>query len=138
MFAQIPTMKSISFSFLLLLCSQWATGGSGRGGPYAAHSVLSSGSWHKLSVTREGIYKIDKSLLTGMGINADLKNVRLYGTGGRMLPESNAVPRYDDLPEVALMEEGDYLLFYAPGPHSWQYQGGNFTHTANLYSDSAW
>jgi hypothetical protein len=138
MFAQTPTMKFISFSFLLLICSQWATGESRRGGPYAAHSVLSSGSWHKLAVTREGIYKIDKSLLTGMGIATDLKNVRVFGTGGRMLPEGNAVPRYDDLPEVALMEEGDYLLFYAPGPHSWQYQGGNFTHTANLYSDSAW
>lgn len=138
MFAQIPTMKFFSFSFLLLICSQWAAGSNGRGGPYAAHSVLSSGSWQKLAVTREGIYKIDKSLLTGMGMSADLKGVRLYGTSGRMLPESNAVPRHDDLPEVALIEEGDYLLFYAPGPHSWQYQGGNFTHTAHLYSDTAW
>lgn len=138
MFAQIPSMKFLSFSFFLLICSQLASGSNGRGGPYAAHSVLSSGSWHKMAVTREGIYKIDKALLTGIGMSTDLKGVRLYGTGGRMLPESNADPRYDDLPEVALMEEGDYLLFYAPGPHSWQYQGGNFTHTANLYADTAW
>jgi hypothetical protein len=100
--------------------------------------VLSSGSWQKLAITREGIYKIDKTLLTGMEMGTDLKGVRLYGTGGRMLPESNAVSRHDDLPEVSLMEEGDYLLFYAPGPHSWQYQGSNFVHTANLYSDTAW
>lgn len=137
MFAQIPTMKFMPFSFLLLLC-QWVSGANGRGGPYAAHSVLSSGSWQKLAITREGIYKIDKSLLASMGISDDLKAVRLYGTGGRMLPESNAAFRHDDLPEVALTEEGDYLLFYAPGPHSWQYQGGNFVHTANLYSDTAW
>lgn len=138
MFAQIPTMKLMASLFFLLIFNQWASGGNGRGGPYTAHSVLSRGSWHKLAVSREGIYKIDKALLAGMGMSTDLKGVRLYGTGGRMLPESNAAFRYDDLPEVALMEEADFLLFYAPGPHSWQYQGGNYVHTANLYADTAW
>jgi hypothetical protein len=37
-----------------------------------------------------------------------------------------------------LMNGADYLLFYAPGPHSWSYQGSNYTHTANLYSDTAY
>jgi hypothetical protein len=131
-------MKLTVFFCLLIACCLPASGANGRGGPYAAHSVLSKGGWYKLAVPREGIYKIDKSLLTGMGLNGNLSEVRLYGTGGRMLPESNAMSRQDDLPEVALMEEEDYLLFYAPGPHSWQYQGGNFTHTANLYADTAW
>lgn len=138
MFVQIATMKLTVFCCLLFACCLPAAGANGRGGPYAAHSVLSKGSWFKLAVTREGIYKIDKSLLAGMGVSGNLSEVRLYGTGGRMLPESNAIARHDDLPEVALMEESDYLLFYAPGPHSWQYQGGNFTHTANLYADTAW
>jgi hypothetical protein len=138
MFAQMPDMKFFSFCCFLLTCCQWVAGGTGGGGPYKAHSVLATGSWHKLGITREGIYKIDRSFLAGLGINSDLNVIKLYGTGGRMLPESNATSRHDDLPEVALIAEGDYLLFYAPGPHSWQYQGVNFTHTANLYSDTAW
>jgi hypothetical protein len=115
-----------------------ALGKDGRGGPYAAHSVLAAGNWYKLAVTKEGIYKIDKTLLARMGISTGIASIRLYGTGGRMLAESNAVVRYDDLPEIALKEEGDDLLFYAPGPHSWQYQTGNFIHTNHLYADTAW
>ena len=131
-------MKLTVFFCLLFACCLPAAGANGRGGPYAAHSVLSQGSWYKLGVTREGIYKIDKSLLNSIGVNGSLSEVRLYGTGGQLLPESNAVSRHDDLPEVALMEQNDALFFYAPGPHSWQYQGGNFTRTTNLYSDTAW
>ncbi|MBW8686530.1 type IX secretion system sortase PorU [Chitinophaga rhizophila] len=131
-------MKLTVFFCVLFAYCLPAIGANGRGGPYAAHSVLSKGSWFKLAVTREGIYKIDKALLAAAGVSGAPANVRLYGAGGRMLPEANAASRHDDLPEVALIEEGDYLLFYAPGPHSWQYQGGNFTHTANLYADTAW
>lgn len=113
----------------------------GTGHPYATHSILSSGTWYKLAVTQQGIYKIDLPLLNSMGITASsLKNagIRLYGTGGQMLPEDNSSPRPDDLPEVALLPGDDYLLFYAPGPHSWSYQGGMYSHTFNLYSDTAW
>jgi hypothetical protein len=94
------------------------------------HSVLATGTWYKLAITHEGIYKIDRSLLTSMGISAPAANIRLYGTGGRMLPEPVSTPRYRDLPEVAIAAAGNDLLFYAPGPHG--------PDALNLYSDTAY
>ncbi|WP_160714323.1 type IX secretion system sortase PorU [Chitinophaga solisilvae] len=118
---------------------------------YSQHSILARGSWHKLAVTAPGIYKIDIPLLNSMGITGNLPSaaLRLFGSGGAMLPESCGQPRYDDLPEVALhIEDGndgfingnDYILFYAPGTHRWLYNAvqGGFMHQHNLYSDTAW
>lgn len=156
MFVQITRMKFYCLSCLVLICCRILPalakdGGGIRGGKtYVPHSVLASGNWYKLAVTQQGVCKIDLSQLAAMGISTSAlqsAGIRLFGSGGQMLPESNAVSRYDDIPEVALkIEDGgdgllngtDYLLFYAPGPHSWSYQGGNYTHIANLYSDSAY
>lgn len=111
---------------------------------YAPRSVLADGSWYKLSVKEPGVYKIDVALLNTMGIstaNLASAQIRLFGNGGSMLPEDNALPRPDDLLQNALsVNDGgdglfngnDYLLFYAPGPHSWQ----NNQHTQHLYADS--
>ncbi len=139
MFAQIPCMKFYGLCYILLSTVTWLLPGyaAGRTVPHADHSVLATGTWYKLAIPREGIYKIDKTLLNSMGINTSAA-IRLYGTGGRMLPEAVSSPRYDDLPEVALMAIDDYLLFYAPGPHSWSYQGSTYAHTLNLYSDTAY
>lgn len=134
----MPYVKIFSLCCVLLCCCRLAQAGNGRGGPYADHSILATGAWYKLAVTQQGMYKIDKTLLSSMGINTGITGIRLYGSGGQMLPERNAMTRYDDLPEVAMMEEGDYLLFYAPGPHSWSYRTGSFFHTANLYNDTAY
>ncbi|ASZ10790.1 type IX secretion system sortase PorU [Chitinophaga pendula] len=125
---------------------------AGGGRPYAAHSVLASGSWYKLGITAGGVYKIDISLLQSLGINTNRLSagtIRLYGNGGQLLPEDNQRSRPDDLREVALqvsdggdgiLDGNDYLLFYAPGPHRWQYQSfdGSYSHTYHLYSDTAY
>jgi hypothetical protein len=119
---------------------------------YKKNSVLAAGSWYKLSVNARGVYKIDVAFLQSIGINTQQLSttaIRLFGNGGQMLGEPNNTPRYDDLPEVALypndggdgvLDGHDYLLFYAPGPHSWQYdtRTGTFTHQRNLYADEAW
>ncbi|MBC9933898.1 type IX secretion system sortase PorU [Chitinophaga qingshengii] len=119
---------------------------------YKDHSVLASGHWYKLSVAAPGIYKIDISLLQQLGIDTRQLasgSIRLFGTGGQLLPEPNSQPRYDDLPEVSLqaqnggdgqLDGNDYLLFYAPGPHRWQWDPlkPGFTHQYNLYSDVAY
>jgi hypothetical protein len=36
---------------------------------YAPASVLATGNWYKLGVTKPGVYKIDLALLNSMGIN---------------------------------------------------------------------
>ncbi len=114
-------------------------------------SVLSSGNWYKIGVTNSGVFKISKQLLSTMGVNTsfDPRNFRLYGNGGSILPERNNVFYPDDLAENAVFVQGeqdgifddqDYVLFYARGPVSWNYDNvkGVYRHTKNLYSDTAW
>jgi len=111
---------------------------------YAAHSVLQTGKWVKISVDQTGIYKITYSDLVKWGI-PNPANAHIFGYGGAKLPEDFRKSKLDDLPQIAVWKEkgadgvfneGDYLLFYAQGPVSWNYDSGNsvFTRTINPYS----
>jgi len=61
-------------------------------------SVLSTGEWHKLRVNRSGIYRIDYSQLSSMGLaGVNSANIQLYGMGGALLPETAGAPRPDGL-----------------------------------------
>ncbi|HRX93674.1 MAG TPA: hypothetical protein P5158_06150, partial [Chitinophagaceae bacterium] len=119
---------------------------------YKSNSVLTSGQWYKISVKEAGIYKIDISFLTNLGINAtnlSSSSIRLYGNAGRMLSESNNGLWSDDLIENAIfvadggdgiLNGSDYILFYAPGSDKWIKDTINhrFSYQKNLYSDSAY
>lgn len=118
---------------------------------YAAHSVLATGNWYKLSIGSAGIYKVDLSFLAALGINTSNLNsssIRLFGNGGAMLAEDNTTYRPDDLQEVAIyMVDGgdgifsgnDFFLFYAPGPDEWLKDSVHqrFSHRKNIYSDKS-
>jgi len=100
---------------------------------FTNNSVLSEGDWFKISVSKNGIYKLTYSDLTAMGMNLSGVNpdhIRIFGNGGGMLPEKNSDARRDDLQEIAIaiydgndgnFDEGDYILFYAEGPDKWSY-----------------
>jgi len=112
-------------------------------------SVLSSGTWYKLAVPREGVYKLTRSFFTQAGIDVsgiNPKNIRIFGTAEGIVPEKNSVARTDDLAELAIYVEGendnqfdnqDYVLFYAKGTTEWKYLPSNtYTYTLNQYSDT--
>ena len=117
------------------------------------NSVLANGTWYKIGITKTGFHKIDKSFLTGLGINVnglDPKKIKLFGNGGRMLPEQNSAFRYDDLEENAIQivgegdgvfDNGDYIIFYGQGPTGWtntaSVNGLKFRSDKNLYSDTS-
>jgi len=115
-------------------------------------SVLSTGDWFQFSVDTTGVFKIDKNLLQQIGISTNglnPKKIRVYGNGGDMLPVLNSEDRYEDLQENAIFIEGeadgsfdngDYILFYAKGPHDWEVNATNSsaTHRQNIYSDVAY
>jgi len=119
---------------------------------YADSSVLASGVWAKIGVTKEGIYKIDLNFLRELGLNTSSissSKIQLRGNGGAMLPENNAAKRMDDLAEIAievadgndgLLNGNDFLIFYAPGPHQWFSDSihQSFFFQKNLYSDTAY
>lgn len=141
-------LKKVFIGFIGLITV--STGFSQRS--YQPHSVLSTGTWYKIAVKEEGVYKIDVPFLTSLGINTSnlpSSAIRLYGNGGNMLPEANAITRPDDLIENSIevidggdgiLNGADYLLFYATGPNNWKTDSVNkqFSHRKNLYSDKAY
>lgn len=121
---------------------------------HVSQSVLSSGSWYKISVTKSGIHKVTYDDLVALGIpitGLSSSRIALFGNGGGMLPERNNTPRHSDLIENPIVvydggdgtfNEGDFFIFYAQGPHQWTYAvpttaNGTFRHQCNIYSDYA-
>lgn len=116
----------------------------------AANSVLANGQWHKLAVTQDGVYRLERSDLEDLGIDAaslNPQNLRLFHNGGGRLPQNNADFRYDDLAENPCyvvggedgsFDNGDQLIFFAEGPDSWRYDvtQDRFSHDQNIYTDT--
>ena len=118
------------------------------------NSVLASGEWFKFAISKTGVYKLNRKFLQDLGINVNSinpKNIKIYGNGGAMLPLRNSEFRYDDLQENAIIVNGesdasfdndDFILFYAQGPHTWDYGSNpalNSTlHKFNIFSDESY
>jgi hypothetical protein len=119
---------------------------------FVSNSVLANGTWYKIAVGKNGVYRIDYNFLVGLGIQPDVinpKHIRIYGNGGKMLPEKNADFTYDDLVENAIFVQGesdgkfdpqDYILFYGQEAHTWNLNSssGLFEHQLHLYSDTTY
>jgi hypothetical protein len=119
--------------------------------PHKSHSVLESGKWYRISVQKQGIYKITYDDFVAMGFDPatiDPAKISVFGNGGSMLPEPNAAARPDDLIENAILvhdggdgklDPGDYILFYGESPDKWtlNYITYHFKHQKNIYSDSS-
>jgi hypothetical protein len=121
------------------------------GNSYASNSVLANGTWYKIAVTADGMYKIDYNFVKNtLNINPssiDLNKLAIFGNGGGMLPDRNDVPYPDDLLENPTLlvdnnsnnqfDQDDYLLFYGQMPDKWLYNSASqsFSHEKNLFSD---
>lgn len=118
---------------------------------YTSSSVLSTGSWIRVSSPQAGIYKLSHEDLNKMGLPVSgipSSSIHIHGYGG-LLPEISAAKRFDDIPEIAInvidggdgrFDPGDYLLYYSPGPHGWRYNvaAGAYDYIENIYSDFAY
>ena len=108
---------------------------------------LASGQWYKIPVSREGIYGLDVDYLDELGLNLDSidpRNLQLWGTDGKVLPERNnaARPNFAQIP-ISIQGEADgqfngsdMLLFYGFSPHKESRNLGEFSHSIHPYSDS--
>lgn len=119
---------------------------------YVNTSKLSSGKWYKIKVAESGIYKLTYDQLVEMGFN-NFSSIGIFGYGGMESkkicdnsPEIFADKYIDDIPERCIVkvdandngsfDNGDYILFYADGPHNIHYKAnGKFTHDFHNYSD---
>ena len=128
---------------------------SSRSWRWAAQSNLAEGTWYKIAIDRDGVYRMDASFLSSLGINVSSLNpasINVYGSGGTQLPYDNSEFRYDDLERNSILvsgegdgsfDNGDYILFYGKGPNSWTFDpetpdGPRFEHHKHHYSDSAY
>lgn len=139
----IMILKSL-FTGLLLLLTLLPS----EAQEYAGSSVLGSGSWTKIAVTEEGVYRLSYSLLREMGI-ANPAEAVLYGNNSGQLSFINDGSAPDDLREIRVMvekgsdgvfNEGDHILFYAEGTHRWRYDtvSREYRFIRHHYSDTAW
>lgn len=121
---------------------------SGKSSQYAANSVLSSGKWIKIKVSRDGIYKLSYSELRNMGFEVP-GNVSVFGNGGELLPQRNNESRPDDLLQLAVSYEdvdsdgafnnSDYILFYAEASLKWKQNSlGYFYHLKHGFTDNSY
>ena len=135
----------------LMLAIFWAF--SSKNLVQAQGRIFSKGTWGKVGVTTRGVYKIDVAALSSMGlvpaggvIASD--KIRLFGSGGGMLPEAVGAPRPTVFTENALvihdggdgiLSGADHIIFYAPGPHQWHFDSSHarYNYVHNLYSDTA-
>ena len=105
---------------------------------YAANSVLNTGTWVKVSIQEDGIYKITSDELKDMGFD-NPGQVRLFGNADCMLSFRNQEESYDDLSEMAIVRAADHILFYAKGPKRWYLDKNTdmFRQSQHYFSDYA-
>ena len=137
---------------LLKITTQPEASNSGlRTGSGTGNSVLATGDWYKIPVFRTGIHKIDYQYLRNAGVNMtgfNPKNLKLYGNGGGLLPQSNSKDRLDDLLENAIFisgeedgvfNSGDYILFYGQdADHYKLLEDGTLEYEKNYCSDTSY
>lgn len=121
---------------------------------FATQSVLAegSGSWYKAAVRTDGMYKIDRAYVQSLGVNPDTIDpsaLHIFGNGFGLLPELNSKYRPDDLRQLSVLvsgggdgsfDVGDYILFFAKGPHKWEYDTlvSRFNHTLHIYDNDSY
>jgi len=119
-----------------------------RGQDYTDESILSSGNFYKIKTSADGIYKIDHTLLTTLGVSGSvsIQNLRLYANGAGMLPDLAGAARADDLQPIpvelhdidadGLFGEDDYALFYGQSPHRWLWDSiRSYSYEKNIYEN---
>lgn len=133
-------------SFDLHINSQNKKSVSSEGGfkQWKSNSVLSTGAWFKIAVEETGIHKLTYSQLQEIGLSVP-RNLRIYGSGARILPEKFSQGHTDDLESIPFhihmgdddsFGPGDYVLFYAEGPVAWKFSKEEqfFNHEIHTYS----
>ncbi len=115
---------------------------------YAQSSVLSEGSWFRITTENSGIYKIRYEDLKSKGVLENpvrSSQIALFGGENGTLNEENQTGETFDLKEVSIfVQDGgdgqfganDYILFYGQSPHRWTWNAStkHYEHNTNVYT----
>ncbi len=96
-------------------------------------SRLASGRWMRVRVSETGMQLVTKAQISAQGL--DPAKTRVYGFGGRMVPENFPQGLPDDLPLQPSVATGAGIVFYGTDHLSWN---ASNSHTANPYSEESW
>ena len=116
------------------------------------HSVLSEGSWIKISTNQAGVYALTYDDLQEMGVdvtNINSDNLNLYGLPAGVLNEDYSPDFTYGLQKIAItvvdgedgtFDPGDYLMFYGQGPVTWVYyaEQESYNHNTNPYCSNVY
>lgn len=138
--------KLVSFSYNILQNQTNRNYNTSNNVNAIQNSLLSSGNWYRFYVKKSGVYKITKNFLRSLGLdtNVDPRKIKIYGSGGRMLPLLNSAAYPIDLEENAIQFIGetdgafdsqDYILFYAEGLDNWN---DDYKTNLNIYTERAY
>lgn len=111
-------------------------------------SALADGTVIKIPIRREGVYRIDRTFLTSVGLNPDSiepDRLQILGNGGAPLPALNGDERPVDLVQNPVFVRGggdgsfgesDALFFYADDTAGWSYdtEAAQWNHYVNPFS----
>jgi len=116
--------------------------------PSETNSVLSSGNFYQFQVDQTGVFKIDASFLSSLGMDVssiDPRNIKIYSHGGEMLPLKNSDNYHYDPPQIPIrvigeadgsFDSDDYILFYGIGTKgNWNEESET---NLNLYADHSY
>jgi hypothetical protein len=107
-------------------------------------SSLSNGEWGRIVIEDEGIYKLDASDLSAIGIPSTsevAKTLKIFGKGGKNLSEvvSDGINNDFGEQEIIVRTKPDgsieSVIFYAAGTTGFEERGGEIRHYKNFYSD---
>ena len=101
---------------------------------YTETSVLSTGNWAKIRVSKSGIHQLTDAVIKRAGFSS-LDKVKIYGYGGALQNEKlvgEELEALDDLKEVPTCTVDGRRFFYAQGPVTWN---SSDVRVRNPYSD---
>ncbi|MBE2190496.1 MAG: type IX secretion system sortase PorU [Desulfobulbaceae bacterium] len=110
-------------------------------------NLISSGSWLKVSVSEEGIYRIDANQVSASGVNVaniDVNTLKIFSKGGKELSELVSDALLNDMDEQAIQvvnkSDGklDYIIFYGAPTVTFQKVGKKIQHYKNTYSKESY
>lgn len=102
---------------------------------YAASSRLASGNWVKVRVSGTGMHLISETQLRSWGLEPS--RTKVYGYGGKRLPDRLDTDYVDDMPQTPSEYVGGRgVFFYAVGTRTWTKNAiGGFTTAHNPFTD---
>ena len=113
--------------------------------------ALPSGTWYRITVNEDGLYKIGISALISAGIDVSALNIhdiRMFNNGGHMLSYQTNATMYNpaftreipitiiDQNNNELLDNNDYILFYGKQVNGWFYDSATkeFQFQEHLYA----